>query len=187
MSSSRLLLVVFSMVSTLAAMECGPEFSQEKAFQSAILVFRGKVVSVDDVDLPPPGPMAGGKIPLQPSPDSTEPKLTTFSVDYVWKGHVTSVIKLFGFVHPPEGDGYRFRVGRQYVVYCSTEVDPGWAPLDRLRESHSVYDLGLCPLRIRMDVANEARLLGKGKVPMRDKTSSDGELHLRGNPGAEWP
>ena len=124
MNLKLILLIAVSTMTTLAAMECGPEFSQRHAFRSAILVFRGKVVKIEDVGVPPLEYVGGGKVPMQPATDSGEPKLATFEVEQVWKGRTVVKIKMFGFMHPPEGDGYRFQLGNDYVVYSTMKVNP---------------------------------------------------------------
>src|SRR5713226_6711630 len=96
--------------------------------------------------------------------DPSEPRIVTFKADQCWKGPATRLVRVFLFLRPPEGSGYKFKPGREYIVYTFGKANE-WAPLDRLSEGEPVYDVGTCILRIRSDVATESKLLGKARTP----------------------
>jgi hypothetical protein len=137
------------------------ELSQRKSFLDATVVFRGTVVKIEDVTEQEANP--ADKVQVRRSSPS-EPRMVTFMADQFWKGPATRLVRVFLFLHPQEGSGYKFKSGGEYIVYTLGKAN-GWGPLDRLSEGERVYNVGPCILRIRSDVAAESKLLGKGRTP----------------------
>lgn len=129
------------------------EPSQRDAFRRAVAVFRGIVVEVQMVNH-----------------ESYEPMLVTFKVDRAWKGPATETMRVFALGSLGGGVGYPFRQGERYVVYTTK--------LDSLEDSEElrlvsggglVYGIGFwCRLRVRTDVDEESRKLGRGRPPLPD-------------------
>jgi hypothetical protein len=159
MNRSWSLYVALSIASIALASEC-TGLPQRAAFSQATLVFAGKLIKIEDVLFQAPLEKGTDKVPLAPS-EPGDPRVFTFSVERAWKGHTAETIHVFGFGHPPMGSGYPFRLGAEYVVYTGEEVGKSREPLRRLSGGAPVYDLGMCILRVRADVARESRLLGR--------------------------
>lgn len=133
---------------------------QKQAFRAAALVFRGRVLRVEDTT---PATISNepGKVALQPS-EPSGPRVVTLRVSRIWKGPAASTIQLFVLEHPPLGTGFQFHVGSEYVIYALDQVDQDWAEIRPFSKKSRVYDIGVsCTLRVRSDVANESRLLDK--------------------------
>lgn len=158
---ARSLILLATVASLVSASDC-VAVSQHEAFRHATVVFLGKVISIEDIA----GALdkTGGEKVAPVRIDSSAPQLVTFAATRLWKGPVTSVIRVLAFRHPPEGDGYTFRTGQEYVVYALGQTGQRWEPLRKLARA-PVYDVGMCVLRIRTDVARESRLLGRGSAP----------------------
>jgi len=129
------------------------------AFHSATLVFEGRVEKVEPV---------GGytlhshELDLQ-QPLTGAPAVVTFETTRMWKGKPGKVVKVVVQQKPVAGGEYRFQVGHEYVVY--TGEASTWDLVLKMSTRIPVYDLGGdCPLRIRSDVAAEARTLGESKL-----------------------
>src|SRR6266851_2349637 len=90
------------------------ELSQHRALLDATVVFRGTVVKIEDVTEQEANP--GDKVQVRRS-DPTEPRMVTFMADQFWKGQATKLVRVFLFLRPPEGSGYRFKPGVEYIVY----------------------------------------------------------------------
>lgn len=145
-------LIAICFPANLAATTC-IEASQRQAFRHAFAVFRGTVVQVQNMD-------AG---------ERSEPMLVTFKVDRGWKGPVAETMRVFVFGSPPLGDGYHFREGQRYIVYATNDVPQDWDLLRKFRGGSVVYGIGsMCPWRVRADVDEESRKLGKGRPPKPD-------------------
>jgi hypothetical protein len=141
----------------LFANEC-VAVSQQQAYRAAAVVFRGRVVKVEDtaatVD---PVDRNAGKLALQPVSGF---KIVSVSPSKIWKGPSSSTIQLFALEHPVLGNGFQFRVGSEYVIYALDEVEQNWSEIRRFSERSRVYGIGVgCTLRVRLDVDTEARLL----------------------------
>jgi hypothetical protein len=158
--SLALLLLVFTAAALPVESEC-LEASQRKALLDATVVFRGTVIKIEDLTEQEANP--ADKVQVRRL-DPSEPRLVTFMADQFWKGPAAGHVRVFLFLHPPEGTGYKFKTGREYIVYTLGKVNK-WGPLDRLSEGQPVYDVGPCILRIRSDVGAESKLLGKGRTP----------------------
>jgi hypothetical protein len=89
----------------------------------------------------------------------------------VWKGTAEATVRVFEFQSPPQGVGYMFERGREYVVYTGGYVPDQWIPIEFVGAGGPVYDLGTCSVRIRTDVARESKLLGQGQEPTRSRTA----------------
>jgi hypothetical protein len=137
------------------------ELSQRRALLDATVVFRGTVVKIEDVMEREANP--SDKVQVRRS-DPSEPRMVTFMADQFWKGPATRLVRVFLFLRPPQGTGYKFKTGDEYIVYTLGKAN-GWGPLDRLIEREPVYEVGTCILRIRSDVVAESKLLGEGRTP----------------------
>jgi hypothetical protein len=93
-----------------------------------------------------------------------EPRMVTFMADQFWKGPATKLVRVFLFLRPREGSGYKFKLGGEYIVYAFGKAN-GWGPLYRLSGGEPVYDAATCILCICSDVEAESKLLGKGRTP----------------------
>ena len=126
--------------------------SQRVAFRHVFAVFRGTVVRVQVMH-----------------PSDPEPTLVTFKVDRAWKGPVTETMRLFLFARPAEGDQYHFHEGIRYVVYATKDVFLDFENLRQLSGARPVYGVGsMCILRVRTDVKQESKRLGRGQPPKPD-------------------
>jgi len=137
------------------------ELSQHKALLEATVVFRGTVVKIEDLTEQTENP--ADKVQVRRS-DPSEPRVVTFTADQFWKGPATRLVRIFLLLRPPEGSGYKFKPGGEYIVYTLGKANE-WGPLVRLSEREPVYDVGTCILRIRSDVVAESKLLGKVRTP----------------------
>jgi hypothetical protein len=133
--------------------------SQKEAFKHATVVFQGRVVDVRDIPVSDQG-ITPGKVPVI-AVDPSGPQLVTLMTERVWKGPDSDKIMVFAFRHPPQGDGYSFKVGQEYVIYTLGNVATQWKPLQTASMGGPVYDVGMCVLRVRNDIAKELRLLGR--------------------------
>jgi len=155
MKLASLLLIAICASSELFGFQCFPA-SQSQAFSHAFAVFRGTVVRVQIMH-----------------PGRSEPALVTFKVDRGWKGPVTKTMRVFVPVRPrPEGDTYHFHEGIRYVVYASNNVRQDFENLRDLSGGRPVYGIGdKCVWRVRTDVMQESKRLGKGQRPKQDPPS----------------
>ena len=129
-----------------------------EAYQNAVLVFRGKVIKIEDtaatVD---PVDGATGKLALQPVSGF---KVVTVATSKFWKGPSSSTVQLFVLENPSMGTSFQFRVGSEYVIYALDEVEQSWSEIRRFSQQSRVYGIGVgCILRVRVDVDAEVRLL----------------------------
>lgn len=147
----------------LHACEC-IEVSQEKAFESAVVVFRGKVVEIDHLTMLEVTDPATGKSELRP-PTTGDHTVVTFAVDGGWKGAVTSIMKVHATFNGTVCPGYIFQKDHEYVVYGTELLNPSSDAIQKLAKGMHVYDVFDCPLRVRTDVQEETKLLGKARVP----------------------
>ncbi len=132
------------------------ELSQRDALKAATVVFSGRVERIEPITRHEDDPAA--KVELERPMDGS-PAVVTFSVMKSRQGSPDKRVKAFLFQKPPQGRGYRFQTGHDYVVY--TQELKRWEPVLRISKRDLVYDLGSeCPLRIRSDVAVEAARLG---------------------------
>jgi hypothetical protein len=116
--------------------------SQRDSFSKSVLVFEGRARRVV--------PVVEGQVDL-----------VIFDVDQVWKGPVEKAVTLAASRRPAMGNGYTFQEGQQYVVYAIDTVNQDWAELKPLASGAFVYGLNGCTPRVRTDVTEEARLLGR--------------------------
>jgi hypothetical protein len=155
------ILVSLSFVPSLFACECGVP-SQRQSFKDATIVFRGRVITIEHLNPVQPNefPLATDHpVKLAPIPRNHDDQtLVTMDVHTAWKGPATRQMKVFSIAHPSMCGGFAFEQGREYVVYA-TDFE------NRIKGGEKVYDLGTCPLRIRMDVAVESNKLGPGHKP----------------------
>lgn len=138
--------------------------SQSEALQIADIVFRGKVVEIEDVEL---GPMnRDDKEGLVRPSAVSNLKAVTFLVDRAWKGAVAQSVTVIAFSRVSMGGAYQFVKNSEYVVYALDDVDQAWLRIRTQSSKHRVYSVGVsCPLRIRNDIQRESVLLGKGRIP----------------------
>jgi hypothetical protein len=137
------------------------EVSQRQAFRVAFLVFRGTVIRVQDLAGEPLSDVRTGE--RQPALSGRDGAiLVTFAVNRGWKGPVTPRIQVVVVERPTTGASYRFQYGREYVVYAIDHINQDWAALRRLSGGAVVYGLDPCTARVRTDVAEESRRLGRG-------------------------
>lgn len=157
------LILCVSLGATLVSASDCIAVSQRDAFRHATLVFQGKVLNIEDVGVIADKAPDEKTAPLRL--DLNGPQIVTLVAIRAWKGPVTGVVRIFGFRHPPQGDSYTFSLGKEYIIYTLGEVGEHWAPLRQISGDLPIYDIGMCILRIRTDLANESRLLGKSTVP----------------------
>ncbi len=150
----------------IRACECS-EIPQRTAYRRAAVVFRGKVVNIQHMNLVEVRNPKTGKPELQP-PSLDDHTLVTFDVDGAWKGPVTPTMRVHATVHALMCTGYQFEQGREYVVYAVPLLNPNWKPLQQLVQGAPVYDVPNCPLRVRTDVQQESRLLGRSRKLQRE-------------------
>ena len=145
------LVIVMGVATGFAVLDC-VEVSQHQAFRRAFAVFRGTAVQVRN---------------LCP-PDRSEPELVTFRVDRRWKGPVTETMRVFAFGSSSYVDRYSFHEGQRYVVYATNEARKwGFSPPADVRGA--VYGISNpCLLRVRTDIDDESRRLGRGHPPKPD-------------------
>ena len=85
---------------------------------------------------------------------------------------MTETMRVFLFLRPLEGDTYHFHEGIKYVVYASNNVRQDVEDLRDLSGGRPVYGIGrLCILRVRTDVKQESKRLGRGQPPKPDPPS----------------
>jgi hypothetical protein len=78
-------------------------------------------------------------------------------------------MRVFGFASPSLGTGYKFRQGGRYIVYATNDVPQNWSLLAGFSGRSVVYGIGNpCRFRVRSDVAEESRKLGRGHPPKPD-------------------
>ena len=147
------LLIAICLPANLRATEC-IEVSRREAFRHAFAVFRGKAVQIQA--------MSGA---------DSEPMLVTFRVDRGWKGPVSDTMRVFVFGSPMLGNGYHFHEGQRYIVYATNDVPKNFDNLPGLSGGRVVYGIGtVCIWRVRTDVDEESRRLGKGHPPKPDSS-----------------
>jgi hypothetical protein len=140
------LIAMWLVTNYVAATEC-VELSQRKAFRAAFAVFRGTVVQVE---------------PLHP--EKAYPALVTFKADRGWKGPVTESMKVL--VVGSLLVSYPFHEGETYIIYAMNDVPQHFENLPNLSRGAVVYGIGsMCLLRVRTDVDEESRRLGRGHPP----------------------
>ena len=143
-----------------AASECA-ESSQRRAFRVAVIVFEGTVTNINAITKEETDPTA--KVQLQRPLDGS-PQLVTFAAERFWKGSPRKTVKVFLFMHPPQGSGYSFKLGEKYLIYALAETTR-WAPLRAISNGDPTFAIGDCPLRVRTDIAVEAKSLGQALLP----------------------
>lgn len=139
--NSVLVLAFVTLTFSASACEC-TEIAQRKAFDAAVVVFRGTVVEINEHIFGP----------------GTNHMIVTFRVAKKWKGQVDSIIR----VHTKLGGicgGYIFKKGTEYVLYAPEMLDQNIDQVRQLVKGAPVYDVGLCILRIRTDVDRETAIL----------------------------
>ena len=119
--------------SSLFACECG-QISLRQSFKAAIIVFRGRVITIEHLN-----PIQPKELPLAPDHPVTslvpiprkhdDQTLVTMDVLTAWKGPVTPRIKIFSIAHPSMCDGFAFERDREYVVYATVFENPNWEEL----------------------------------------------------------
>jgi hypothetical protein len=147
------------LITALHATDC-VEISQKDAFRAASIVFRGKVVRVEDAtEEVNPVDVVSGKLVLQRS-GAGGTRIVTFAVSRTWKGSPNSEMQLLTLERPA-----MFVVGVEYIVYGLDEVNQQWAKIRRFSERSKVYGIGFpCVLRVRTDVEIESRRLERSKA-----------------------
>jgi hypothetical protein len=144
-------LIAFCLTARLAAVDC-VEVSQRDAFRLAFTVFRGTVAQVQNMD------------PRDPS----APMLVTFKVDRGWKGPVRESMRVFVFGAVSFVDTHDFRESERYVVYATNDAHK-WGFSPKASIGSPVYAISNpCLLRVRTDVEQESRKLGRGHLPKPD-------------------
>jgi hypothetical protein len=155
--------VLCFVLSAVLRAECA-EGTRQEAFRGAAIVFRGRVERIEDLKVFNPIDKENGKLATE---KRSGVDVVTFAVDRVWKGPVTSTVRLLTFDSPSVSGSFPFRLGRQYVVYALDDVDQ-MAPADvrRFSAKSHVYSVGMgCVMRVRTDTENESRSLGRGRSP----------------------
>jgi hypothetical protein len=164
-------LVVLAIALLVCAGQAGShecvEFSRGQAFKWATVVFRGMVTQIED-------PVSGDehdplthKAALQPASEEG-PRVVTFSVTRAWKGPVTRTMKFYVLNSPQGGLRCSFRRGTEYVVYGRVVPGARWSePVRKLTAGYTVYWIGPqpCVPRVRTDVVEESKALGRGWAP----------------------
>jgi len=148
------------LVSILASGEC-ISVSQKVAFQHAAVVFRGRVTRIQDLTGSRQAGIQQATIPPVVI-DSAAPQLVTFLATTGWKGPVRDEMTVFVFRNPPQGSGYSFKHGSDYIVYGVGEAKSHWPALREKGGGGPIFDIGMCVLRVRTDIDKEAKLLGHG-------------------------
>ncbi len=87
--------------------ECA-ESTRQEAFRGAAIVFRGRVDKIEDFKVFNPVDKETGKLAAE---KRSGVDVVTFAVDRVWKGSVTSTVKLLTFVSPSVGGSFTFSIG----------------------------------------------------------------------------
>ena len=148
----------------LRGCEC-QEVGRAPAFSGATVVFQGRVAAIEHLKMVEVIDPNTGTRQLHP-PEIDDHMIVTFEVTRAWKGEVNSTTKVHSVARPKLCDGYRFEVGREYVVYASDNLNQEWAEIAHRAHGMHVYEIDDCPLRIRTDVSEETKLLGKGFAPI---------------------
>jgi len=124
-----------------SAFDCLSSLPQRQSLANAFLVFQGKAVDIRAV--------VNGQVDL-----------VTFDVQKTWKGPASRSINVVAFRYHAMGDGYTFRLGTDYIVYATKELNKGWVELERVAGNTKVYGLPNCLPRVRTDLTGEMKLLG---------------------------
>jgi hypothetical protein len=125
-----------------AGFDCVLSLPQKDSHANAFLVFQGRAVEIKAV--------------VEDKVD-----LVTFEVSRIWKGPASKSINVVAITHPAMGDGYTFTTGTEYIVYATKQLNHGWPELDQVAEGARVYGLNNCVPRVRMDIAQENKILGR--------------------------
>ena len=138
------------------------QLTRAEAFRAADLVFRGRVAAVDEIMSEEVDDLHFGKVPVHHA-DSSQPYVVKILGNRTWKGPSLSTVLLFGLAQPPQGTGFHFRVGSEYIVYVTGPLEPSrqWGELRRASHNAPVYEISTCPLRITTDLSRESRALDK--------------------------
>lgn len=155
-------LMIFLWAGNMAGDEC-VVISQKQAFHAAALVFRGRVMNIEDISLRDDGPEHSEQEKVRLAVVSPL-KGVEFKVTRVWKGPRSSSVKVIAFTTVSMGGGYQFKRGEEYIVYALDDIGSGRGEIRQFSGGGKVYSIGLtCPIRIRTDVDPEAHILGHGR------------------------
>ena len=122
-------------------------------------MFRGRVERIEHAQLLERTDAVTGAKEMVP-PESGDRTVVTFRVSAVWKGPSRNTLQVMSVARGVLCPGYEFKQGREYVVYATEPAEDA----ARTTEGARVFEVADCPLRVRTDVAEELRLLGKGTV-----------------------
>jgi hypothetical protein len=141
---TALLIAALVLLSSSPILACSCDTTpQDQAFHLADVVFHGRVDQIRNI---------GRGL------WDAELQLVTMRVIASWKGLPGKTVTVFSLARPKMCDGYSFTKSTEYIVYASTKGT--WRDSYGSFSKDPVLEVGeLCPLRIRIDVANEARLL----------------------------
>jgi hypothetical protein len=121
---------------------------QSRARSQAFVIFEGVVTGIEHVD------------PPKAASDRT---LVTFSVSRKWKGAVGKEVKVHAAQRALLCDSYTFETGQRYIVYAvRIDKESGWN--DKYPAGTKIISVGDCILRIRKDIAEESKRLGKSQT-----------------------
>jgi hypothetical protein len=134
-----------------------------EAYKAASVVFSGTVVRVDHLRVKETL-LPDGRRHISP-PDHDDHTVVTFDVHLGWKGPIERLAQVHATVRPSVCDGYRFMLGKTYVVYATETLNQSWDLLGAVRRVDTIWDVADCPLRVRDDVTTESKRLGTGRAP----------------------
>ena len=142
----RLAIALLSCHVLVAACDCVTQ-PQSRARAQAYAIFEGVVTGVQHVD---------------PPKSASDRTLVSFSVSRKWKGPVGKEVKVHAAERALLCDSYTFETGQRYIVYAiRIDKESGWN--DKYPAGTKIISVGDCILRIRKDIAEEAKRLGKSR------------------------
>ena len=116
------------------------------------MIFRGEVTRIQSIGDDDPA-------------SDGDPQLVTLRVSAAWKGDAGDTVTVLAIAHPRYCDGYAFKKGTEYIVYANRSKPGAWRH-QRMPMGKTLDIGGMCPRRIRTDVAEEASLLAAGRMSL---------------------
>jgi hypothetical protein len=134
------------------------EVPQQDALATALVVFRGRVELVQQVDL-----QEGQVVVTEQKESQTASRglmVVTFKVSTLWKGPQSGTIRVLATSRGPVCPGYAFEQGHEYIVYAIAPFNRNEEVLHYLARGGPLFDVPDCPLRVRTDLKQEETILG---------------------------
>ena len=128
------------------------ELQQSQARSAAYVVFDGVVTDIHYFE-------------TEEQQRTSSRVLVTFAVSQSWKGPVGLEMRIHAWERALMCDSYTFEIGHRYLVYAiRQDKEGGWA--DQYPTGTKILSVGSCVLRIREDIEDEVKRLGKSRKPI---------------------